>query len=291
MRFDWYQATIPENPVVLVDTIKARLGDGGDVEEGRGRHNYHQSFTVRDRAGDRVATVLCGGPNGHPNVAASGDATERFVRLVRDFWPVHRVTRFDAAEDFVQEGSYDRLEAVCRAVGRDRKVKGRAIVPDDISDGRTYYLGSPSSDVRVRLYDKTAETRRSLPAERHSEVPESWTRLEAQIRPRTPEWKGYAAQCSAEEAWSFSGWTRDLGERALGLNLNRVSMRIEREADDERTLRALALQYGAFMRRVQADYGSWDAFGRTVMDILERHEGLARGAAMPGRAAERDSME
>ena len=48
MRFDWYQATIPAHPVDLVQSILSTLAPGGDVVEGRGKHNYHQSFTIRD---------------------------------------------------------------------------------------------------------------------------------------------------------------------------------------------------------------------------------------------------
>lgn len=104
MRFDWYQATIPAHPVDLVQSILSTLAPGGDVVEGRGKHNYHQSFTIRDVQGDRVAMVLAGGPNGDPNAVASGASTDAFVPLVRERWPDHRVTRFDAAEDFCQEG-------------------------------------------------------------------------------------------------------------------------------------------------------------------------------------------
>lgn len=269
MRLDWYQATIPENPVVLIDTLRNTIGEGGAVQQGRGKNNYHQSAVIRDRAGHNVATVLFGGPNGHPNVMASGEATEPFVGLVRESWPCHRVTRFDSAEDFCAPGSFDELETVCRGVAKDLGVKGWAIVPDDVSEGRTYYLGSKSSDVTVRLYDKTAEVRKSLPVHRHIEVPDNWSRLEVQVRPRK-EWKSYAAQCSPEQAWGFASWTTELASRAMALEVDRIMMQAGRETDWERRHRAFLKQYGNHLREMYADLGSWECVGKTVGDDLAR---------------------
>lgn len=268
MRFDWYQATIPEHPIVIVDALRAGLAPGGEVVEGRGRHNYKQSFRVLDSKGDRVAEVLCGGSNGHPNVVASGEETMPFVDLVRSHWPVHRVTRFDSAEDMVQDGALETLEATCRGVAKELRIRGRAVIPDDPAEGRTYYLGAPSSDNRVRLYDKTAETRAKLPPERHAEIPANWARLEVQVRP-IKEWKAYAAQATPEEAWGFAGWTHELAKRALSLDIARVTMKAGRVTDDERAFRFMVMQYGPLLERVMKEVGTWECVGLTIRDALE----------------------
>lgn len=269
MRFDWYQTTIPENPVVLVETLKAALAEDGEVTEGRGRHNYHQSFTIKDRAGDRVALVLAGGPNGHPNATASGQVTESFVDVVRSVWPDHRVTRFDAAEDVVQEGAYEALETVCRSVAKESRVKGRAIVPDDPTEGRTYYLGSPSSDVRVRLYDKTAEARRYLPPTRQAEVPDHWARFEVQVRPRK-DFKLWAAKMTPEMAWGFAGWTQELARQALALDVIRTHMQAGRESDSARAYRFMLQQYAKTLRGMYHDLGDWACVGKQIGHDLQR---------------------
>lgn len=271
MRFDWYQPTISENPIVLVETLKASLAADGEIIEGRGRHNYRQSFRILDARGERVAEVLAGGSNGDPNVTASGIVTPRFVEVVREFWPEHRVTRFDAAEDMAQEGALDTLEAVCRGLAKDLGIRGRAVVPDDPSEGRTYYLGAPSSDTRVRLYDKTAETRGKLPPERHDEVPDHWARLEVQVRPRK-EWKRYAAQATPEQAWGFAGWTHELAKRALSLQIERITMQAGRETDDERAFRFMVMQYGPLLQRMLRDLGSWDCVGLTIGEAINKHQ-------------------
>lgn len=271
MRFDWYQPTISENPIVLVETLKASLAADGEIIEGRGRQNYRQSFRILDARGERVAEVLAGGSNGDPNVTASGIVTPRFVEVVREFWPEHRVTRFDAAEDMAQEGALDTLEAVCRGLAKDLGIRGRAVVPDDPSEGRTYYLGAPSSDTRVRLYDKTAETRGKLPPERHDEVPDHWARLEVQVRPRK-EWKRYAAQATPEQAWGFAGWTHELAKRALSLQIQRITMQAGRETDDERAFRFMVMQYGPLLQRMLRDLGSWDCVGLTIGEAIKKHQ-------------------
>lgn len=270
MKFDWYQATIPDHPLDVVSAVLAGLAEGGEVREGRGLHGYRQSFGIHKADGDRVALVLCGGNNGaHPNVTASGAAAHPFASLVRDLWPAHKVTRVDAAEDVAEEGAYDLLEGVCRTLAQERSLKGRRILPDDPAEGRTYYIGSPSSDVRTRLYDKTAEARRSLPPERHNEVPDHWARIEAVVRPRKEA--GYvAASLTPEQVWGCSAWTHELARRLFSLDLARVEMQAGRESDHERAYRFMLQQYGPTLRRMVADLGSWDCVGLTIGDDLAR---------------------
>lgn len=268
MRFDWYQATVPENPVLLIETLKAQLAPTGVIEQGRGFHNYYQSLTLKGSDGDRLAVVLCGGPNGDPNVTASGEDTPAFVKCVRDHWPNHRVTRLDSAEDFCADRSWETLENVCRGVTGDHKVKGRAIVPDDVSEGRTYYMGAPSSDVRVRLYEKTAETRSKLPESRWHEVPDGWSRLEIQARPKHPLVKQYASTITPEEVWGFAAWTTELANRAMSLSVERIKARIAKESDDDRAFRFMVTQYAKVLRRRHADLGCWEGVGFDIGQAL-----------------------
>lgn len=279
MRFDWYQPTIPEHPVVLVDTLARRLAPDGQVVEGRGKHNYRQSFTILDRHGNRAAMVLAGGPNGDPNVTASGDACDAFVPLVRELWPEHRPTRIDAAEDFRGEGVFEALEGVCRAVTRARQVKGMAFVPDDVQDGRTYTMGSRSSAVVARLYDKAAELRRHLPPERHGEIPPYMTRLEVACRPPR-EWRDFAAKWEPRHVFMASDWTAELAERVLGLEVQRVMQRPGRYGDHERAKRAMLAMFKRVFRRMHSEHGDWQAVGLQIgheLDELEAFQRRQRG--------------
>lgn len=269
MRFDWYQATIPDHPVLIIETLKAQLAPQGDIRDGRGRHNYHQSFLLNDASGDRVALLLCGGPNGDPNITVSGEVSENASQIIRDLWPVHRVTRVDAAEDFAQVGGFDTLESVCREVVKEHGIKGRAIVPDDIEDGRTYYMGAPTSDVRARLYDKGAELRAKLPLHMHSQVPKDYARLEVQVRPRK-DWRVAAAKMTPAQMWGFTEWSVDLARRAFTLEIERHMARVRGETSFERTHRFFLMQYGPHLRRLFEDAGSWDLVGRNLGLDLEK---------------------
>jgi hypothetical protein len=269
MRFDWYQATIPEHHLTIIDAFQSLLVPGSSVDVGRGRHNYHESFTIKDKAGDRVALVLAGGPNGYPNVTSSGLMAEKASKLIRSRWPEHAVTRMDAAEDFSDVGAFEMLEAVCRDVTKSHGVKGRAIVPDDPADGRTYYMGAPSSDVQARLYDKGAELRKKLPEARHHEVPEALTRLEVQVRPRK-EWRKSAAKLTSCQVWGFSGWSSELARKAFQMELERIEMQAGRETAFERTHRYMLRQYGNHLRMLFEDFGSWDLVGRNLGEDLAK---------------------
>lgn len=280
MHFDWYQATVPENPIRLLQCLKTELG-GYEVREGKGRHNYHQSFTLLDDNGERLAAVLCGGPNGNPNVTGSGQITPRFVEVLREGWPTHNVTRFDAAEDFGGSDTFERLESVCRGVAASHKVKGRAVVPDDIADGRTYYLGAPSSDVRVRLYDKAAELRRTVAPDHHDEIPEHLTRLEVQVRPQK-DFKAWGAKLPVESVWGFSGWSHDLYGQVFDLPIERICMKANRESDDARAYRFMLQQYRRVLERAHGDLGSWAAVGLQIGEDLRR----MATAGKDGRPAE-----
>lgn len=285
MRFDWYQATLPAKPMELLGILQSELAPGGQVEEGRGRQGYYGSYTVRDRLGGRVAVVLAGGPNGEPNAAASGAATDGFVEVIRAHWPRHRVSRLDSAADVTGAGAYERIEATCREVARARGVTGRAIVPDDPAEGRTYYLGAASSAVRVRLYDKTAESRSRLPPNRRAEVPEHWVRVEAQIRPQK-EAKGLCATISPVDVWGLSGWTAELAGRVLGAEVERVGQVVAKLADDDRALGWLVAQYAGPLRRLCDGLGSWEAAGEHLGAMVEHWE-RQRAERATDRARER----
>ena len=269
MRFDWYQATVAERPQVLVDELLSGVAQGGKVLEGRARFNYRQSATVTTREGHRACVVLYGGSNGDPNVTASGEACDAFVPFFRDRWPVHRPTRIDAAEDFAEEGAYEALEAVCRAVTADHRVKGLAFVPDDPADGRTYRMGSASSMVYARLYDKAAERRKAIAPELHATIPEHLTRLEAVAKP-PPAWRVAAASWEPEQVFAASDWTADLATRAMGLELQRVMTRLARQTDHERAYRALLEQYARTFARMLEEHGSWAAVGAQIGFDLDR---------------------
>jgi hypothetical protein len=269
MRFDWYQATVSAEAGPVLDALQAGLRPA-KVTHSKGRYNYHHTTTMQGDDDDTLAVVFHGGRNGDPNVALTGQATDQGVDVLRGAFPRHRVTRFDAAEDFVQVGAWERLERVLRGVAAEHGVKGRAIVPDDVSEGRTYYLGAPSSDVRVRLYEKTAEQRRKLPEDRWGEIPEGWSRLECQVRPSDRQVREFCAGLNASDIWGFSAWTKAAAAQALQIDVERLHSRIRRERDDDRALRVMVQQYANVLKRLHGDLGDWSCVGLTIGELIAK---------------------
>lgn len=251
------QTTIHEDPKEIFDTLEGTLG--GVLEVGRGLNGYERSMIIK-RGGETLARVFYGGYNGWPNVLASGAATDDVAPVIRGAWPVHEVTRMDSAQDFVSEGGYDLVRAALVGIHESTGISKREI--ESTVNGirsRTIYLGSPSSRVQARLYEK-GKFEHQLG---NTDAEPTWFRLEAQIRPTGPA-RSKAAEVSPAEAWGFSPWTRELAAVVLGLDVDRVTMRLKREPDYLRAIQALQKQYRATLESALAVEGSWDAVGRLL---------------------------
>lgn len=209
----------------------------------------------------------------HPHAWASGDATEEFVEVVRARWPTtHYCTRVDSAADFKETGGWERLFAAAKRVKEHSRVKGRLILPDDLRDGRTYYLGAPSSDVRMRLYEKGAQVLGQRCIEAGTENPlADWVRAEVQIRPG-PVAREAVARMTAAEVWGCSPWVKSLAMEIRDMEVKRFKMHQKKETNLERAYRFMLLQYGSVLRQMHEDQGGWDVVGLQIGHDLEHVE-------------------
>jgi hypothetical protein len=276
MRFDWMQATVREDALRLVETLAAGLD--ADVTDGRGMNGYTRSFRLQ-KGGDTVGTVLAGGRNGNPNAFASGDATDAFVPVLRAAYAGdHYVTRMDCAEDLCAPGLFDELTNIARAIADEKKLRLRTD-GDWLReiDGRTLYIGAPTSPVRVRIYEKGKQllsTQRStgvlrtaradvsggLHLDTSGEPDPNWVRVEAQVRP-TKEAREAASAVSPEGGWGYAAWTQEFAARVLDVNVERVVQQTWRQSDADRALAFMVAHYGATAEHFATQLGSWEAFG------------------------------
>lgn len=266
-RFDWYQGSI-QRPADDVLECLVGLAPGLSISHARGLQGYaHTAMLGSDETG-QVAAVWHGGHHEYPHVVLSGAWAQPGAELIRtDFQFLHTVSRVDVCEDFGDLGAFDRIQPQLVDVAIKHRLKvdtrGDHLVT---KEGRTVYLGSPKSAVRLRLYDKAAEMRAGVKdAKLLAQMPDHLARLEAQVRPATRESKALLASCEPVEVLGCSKWMREVWRAVAGLELTPVQVgRGYRQSDDERAYRYLLAQYGGVLRRLHGDLGSWDCVGLQI---------------------------
>lgn len=268
-QFDWYQATVFATPEALISELVSNLPADIIRRDGKGFNSYKQRAEFGNLDGELFSTVQWGGVNPHPNVMATGDHSPALAAVLRARWPHHRVSRLDVAVDGRGDGLFDEIVAAMSAIGRTHRMKGEKIIPDDLDDGSTYYLGSRTSPLRVRCYEKGKQLFKETgdPVWRNFF---DWTRLELQVRPQK-DFKAGAAALQPADFWGCAQWTRDLSSAVLDLKPEAVTMRPTRIADHERAMRALTAQYGPTILRQVEKLGSWDAFSADLQRRLGAH--------------------
>lgn len=273
--FDWYQGTVPR-PVD--DVLEALLGlvEGAHLAHHKGMHGYGTT-TALEAVDGPVAKVLHGGTHQYPHVILSGEHAQAGAELIRVSFPEHYVTRADAREDFADAGAFDRIVPAMLTVAKEHRVKVDTRGDHLLTmEGRTVYLGAPSSAVRQRLYDKAAQLRARFAADpvRLATVPEHLTRLEAQVRPQTREARLAFASIEPMAVMGSSPWLREVWRLVAGLELEPVQVgKAWRQADDDRAYAYLLAQYGGLLERVKADLGSWACLGEQLgHDLAERRQ-------------------
>jgi hypothetical protein len=270
--FDWYQATVPR-PVDDVLEALGELAPGLALGHGKGHHGYAYSATLGNPEHGTVATVWHGGSHEYPHAVVTGDWAQPGAELIRARFPEHSVSRLDVREDFAGATTFDDLCPHLLAVAAQRRLQvGCAGDWALTHQARTLYLGSPKSDVRLRMYDKAAELRARFVHEWQAAVagvPKHLTRVEAQIRPANAAAKRVAASVDPVEALGCSRWMRDVWNAVAGLDLEPVQLgRKWRPADDDRAWSYLLAQYGGLLRRRMLEHGSWAALGAQLGEDL-----------------------
>ena len=277
--FDWYQATVRAPVDDLLEALGGRSERVG-LAHGRGHHGYAHSTVLEAVDGFR-ATVWHGGIHAYPHAVLTGDAAQPGAEIIRAAFPEHFVTRADAREDFADAGAFDRILPQLLEVAKGHRVKVDTRGDHLLTlEGRTVYLGAPSSACRQRLYDKAAELRAKFASDpvKLAQVPEHLARLEAQVRPQTQEAKRAFATIEPLAVMGSSAWLREVWQRVAGLDLEPVQVgKPWRQSDDERAYAYLLAQYGGLLKRVCVDLGTWDMVGRQIgHDLAERERAASQ---------------
>ena len=274
-RFDWYQATVG----ATVPDIRACLLDMAPrgVWEPQKRAPYGYNFADHLEGSDGTAARLWWGDrHPFPHVQMSGEDADVGARLLRARWPEeHAVSRADPCIDYGEGDAYETLQAQALTVAAAHRVKvGTAGDHLLTMEGRTLYLGSPTSAVRLRIYEKAAQLRAKFRDDpvKLATVPDNLTRLECQVRPQGPAAKHLASKAEPMALMGSAKWMRALMGLVADVELEPLMVgKPWRQADDDRAYAAMLAQYGGLLERVRADLGSWDCLGLQIgHDLAER---------------------
>lgn len=256
MRFDWYQASIPQaSPDVVMRAISG-ADRYGDWERIRPLKNYHEAaaFVVGNEARFKIHF---GGQNEAygPNVAASGSDAQVLADIVRGQFPEHRVSRLDACEDYHHPDAYDYLRSVAIKIAKKQGVYCDEIVKPiaDCDDGRTLYLGSKTSAVRMRIYEKGKQLGCGT----------EWVRAELQVRPQKNT-KSIVALLDSTEVWGLSKWSHEMALQLGKKGLKRVDAQVYQQSDHDRAYRFMLKQYRRVLEQMHASHGSPEAVGAQI---------------------------
>lgn len=241
-RFDWYASTFESlNLYAVAESLVSALG--GSVTEGRGRNGYRKQLTV-ERDEKVLARVLGESVRvGEVHVVTTSEACDEVVPLLRHWWPEHRVSRCDVAVDVLAD--FDALDVRSVAFAEKKGLSHRLFT--DNLGGATRYLGSPSSEVMVRVYKKSEELRKRHP-ESASEIPDGIVRAECVVRPNT-RMKGIVAKMESDEIWGLAEWSRGFAAGFFELEAERVPTHFREASDWSKALHWMRQQYGPALRR------------------------------------------
>lgn len=256
-RFDWYQASFPEDARMGALDLLALHGDEAPKRI-KGMHGYHRGWEIR-REGSTLCKVFEGeGLTDH--VLASGADSPEIAGALKRHVPQHRVARADVCLDFQQgPGLFSDLRSLMFA-----RLKGAVTLSEWIETGpketsATLYAGSRQSDVRVRLYEK---------GKQDTTYDHDTVRLELQARPKKDR-KSYAAGIEPGDYWGLARWSRKLVEEVTGMAVPAAPARSERVTDLQGSMNAMTAQYGGRLLEYLAFHeGDLESFALGIVNAI-----------------------
>lgn len=275
--FDAYCATILAPADAVFDELRCLMISAGfDAWEGEGQKArfYAVNRPLLQLRGPQLLAVKSGGRNPHPHVECYGEAAPVLADYLRAGIP-HRPTRIDHAVDRRAPGLFDGVHETVKALCKEHGL--RLSYGGDWSSrdaGRTVYVGSRSSQVFVRIYEKGLKYASDFDLPITDELRE-WVRFELEFKPQTDSAKRLAPAIDGPQLWGATSWSSQLATEVLNMATEPVSIRERRQSNRDRALRFMASQYSAHLRALLADCnGDMSEFGQAIADLAGlTHEG------------------
>lgn len=191
LRLDWYEATLECDvlTVLAFSVLTATTDDGikPSVQVGRGVHGYKRKHVIEGNG--LTITILDLGTDGWPHIIGTGQNADYAQLIARASTTTGRVSRIDIACDAIEPWWKAQGRATTWAI--DHPKTPITHVGDYLraEKGRTLYVGAPSSERRIRVYEKGIQMGGEP----------NWIRVELQYRPNNRNAKGWAFDSSITE--------------------------------------------------------------------------------------------
>lgn len=235
MRFDAYRATVPAMPVHVQRILMDELGNPMEASP----HKNYKKAVHWPMAGARLNW---GGHNLNPFLDVQGDHSPVIADIIREHFTYHSVSRADACVDF--KGGRDEFKRVGSdlvTIAKKWGVSTRLIAsPSDDEKGQTLYIGSRTSEVMVRLYEKGKQLQ-----EVKGQTPENpdLIRFEIEVKPNKADRKQLLARTAPQELPSFSRWSIKACSLVTGSIVPFQPRVSERRTEAQKALDHMCAQY------------------------------------------------
>lgn len=254
MHFDWYTAGIESSPQVVVDTL-AGCYEFTDVIPTKPFNGYERAYIVK-RGETEILRAQWGGNTGtRVQVQATGENAPEFASHVRENFTDHLLIRADVALDYCEEGAWESLYGLSTETADLFKLK-----TDHRGDyhrgqaGRTFYIGSRSSPVYNRIYEKGIQSG----GDPHH------VRTELEFKPKTEKARTIYARATPEQMLSASAWSAHFYKILTGIDGLKLAPAgtVRKLTTDQKAFLHMMKQYGPLLGRMLAEKGGdYEALG------------------------------
>lgn len=258
MKFDYYTASLDSNPSTVIDCLRSSF-ELSDLVASTPKNGYERAYNVI-RGDSVLARIQWGGKSVGTRVwaSASGDRSPEFSEVIREEFKVHNLLRADVAEDYCEEGAWDRLYGLAIETADKFNLKVQHVGDyHREKDGRTINIGSRSSPAYQRVYEKGKQLGGDP----------NHVRAELEFKPQNAKAKQIYAQATPEEIWLATRWSQYVLAALRGVYGMQPAPpgTIRQISDDDRAMEFMFKQYGNVLRRkFEAMGGDVEALGLYV---------------------------
>lgn len=262
-QWDAYRATIKEIHWPMLTKLIADKYPKAVAEQTKGFYGYDEALTLKID-GDRVLTIYKGGNSGTRCLESTGS----FSGLLRDVLVLSgvefRPSRMDACLDYDEEGLSDTLFDFAKTFAQQHDLKINMQGDWHRGRARTLYIGSRSSPVFMRIYEKG---HKAIDEGNETASPH-WVRIEVECKPDKKRREQFTEfepsdlfRCGWVSKFMSSLFFRDLALIPVGY--------IRTPTTNARQKRWLVNAGRRIMLGWMAEFDSPEAFGRHLATLLE----------------------